>query len=184
MIIYGQFKMKNKEGNDLCSRIEHFSIREIYLWREMVLRDELLFSQVYKLIYSDNPKISWHAAWVIDHASEVQPSKLEPHINELIDRLPHLKTSSLRRHFARMLTRHEIPEEKLGPFVDVLYGLLKPSEAIAVKAHVLQLLYQIALREPDLQSELISVLETMLEEEQSKGMISKGRKILKALKRQ
>ena len=149
-----------------------------------MLQDELLFTQVYKLIYNDNPKIAWHAAWVIDHASEVEPSRLEPYIPELIDRLPHLKNSSLRRHFTRMLTRHEIPEEKLGPFVDVLYDLLNPSEAIAVKAHVLQLLYQIALKEPDLQHELFSVLESMLEVEQSKGMISKGRKILKSLKHQ
>ncbi|MEI7420687.1 MAG: hypothetical protein WCK18_01275 [Prolixibacteraceae bacterium] len=177
--------MKNEEDFDLSRNIEQFSsIHEIYLWREMVLRDEMLFLRVYKLISSDNPKVAWHAAWLIDHASEADPSKLEPYINELIERLPNLTSSSLKRHFTRMLIKQEIPEEKLGQMVDVLYHLMKPSEAIAVQANALQLLYQIAMKEPDLKGELIYVLETMMEEGQSRGMMSKGRKILKALRNQ
>ncbi len=182
MTFSGRFEMKNEEDIELSRNIEQFSVREIYLWKEMVLRDDLLFRNVYNLISSNNPKVAWHAAWVIDHASEADPSKLEPHIMELIERLPNLTSSSLKRHFTRMLIKQEIPEEKLGQMVDVLFGLLKPSEAIAVRANAIQLLYQITMKEPDLKGELIDVLETMLEEEQSRGILSKGKKILKALR--
>ena len=36
----------------------------------MVLKDESLFNEIYDLIYSNNPRLAWHAAWVIDHVSE------------------------------------------------------------------------------------------------------------------
>lgn len=182
MTFSGRLETKNEEDFELSRQIELFSIREIYLWREMVLQDDLLFLRVYKLISSSNPKVAWHAAWVIDHASEANPLLLEPYIIELIEKLPYLNSSSLKRHFTRMLIRHEIPEEKLGKMIDVLLNLIKPSEAIAVKANAIQLLYQISLREPEIKGELIDVLENMLEEEPSPGMQSKGKKILKALR--
>lgn len=182
MIFSVRFEMKNVDDFELSRNIEKFSNREIYLWREIVLRNDSLFARVYNLISSPNPKVAWHAAWVIDHASEADPSRLEPFINELIERLPNLTSSALKRHFTRMLIRHNIPEEKLGQMVDVLFDLLKPSEAIAVKANAIQLLYQIALKEPDLKGELISVLQTMLEEEQSPGIMSKVKKTLALLR--
>ena len=176
--------MSNQEDAGLCRDIRQFSSREVYVWREMVLRDDQLFSRVYRLIDYSDPSVAWHAAWVIDLAAEDHPGKLKPYVNDLIDRLPGLSSSSLKRHFTRMLLRQQIPEEKLGRMIDVLFGLIKPSQAIAVRANAIQLLYQIARKEPDLRSELIWVLETMLEEEQSPGIISKGRKVLESLRRQ
>lgn len=157
-------------------------VREIYLWKAMVLQDESLFAEVYDLIYCDNPRLAWHAAWVIDHASEDAPDKLEPYVPEMIEHLPKLKSSSLKRHFTRMLISQDIPENLLGMLIDMLYDLLSPSEAIAVRANALQLLYQIALREPGLKSELIIVTESILEEELTPGMLSKGKRILKSLR--
>jgi hypothetical protein len=182
MTFFNQSGKKDESGMLLRNRIEMLGAREIYLWKEMVLRDESLFSQIYALIYCDQPRIAWHAAWVIDHVSEADPGKLEPYIPELIDQLPKLKSSSLKRHFTRMINRHEIPENQLGMLIDVLYGLLSPSEAIAVRANTLEILHKIALKEPDLQAELISVTEAILEEELTPGMLSKGKKILRSLR--
>lgn len=179
-----QFVQKDDPNPALKTTLEKIGNLEIGIWKEMVRRDELLFAQIYSLIYCENPKIAWHAAWVIDHVSEVDPDKLESYIPEMIDQLPHLKSSSLKRHFTRMLSRHDIPENRLGLLVDVLYDLLSPAEAIAVRANALQLLYKIALIEPELQAELISVTEAILEEELTPGMISRGKKILWLLKHQ
>jgi hypothetical protein len=168
----------------LKKRLGTFGKSEIYIWKEMVLGDELLFDQIYRLIFCDEPKIAWHAAWVIDHVSEADPSKLEPHVNELIDMLPELKSTALKRHFTRMINRHAIPEERMGQLLDVLYKFLSPAEAIAVRANALEILLKIALSEPELQNELVSVTEAMLEDERTPGMISKGKKILRRLKDQ
>ena len=81
-----------------------------------------------------------------------------------------------------MINRHEIPEEQMGMLVDVLYHLVSPSEAIAVRANALEILCKIVIKEPDLKAELISVTEALLEEEPTPGMISKGKKILRLLK--
>lgn len=184
MISSNQFEQKDEPSPDLKKVLEKIGNLEIGIWKEMILRDESLFAQIYSLIYLENPKIAWHAAWVIDHVSEADPDKLRAYIPDMIDQLPNLKNSSLKRHFTRMLTRCEIPESRLGLLVDVLYDLLSPAEAIAVRANALQLLYKIALIEPELQPELISVTEAIMEEELTPGMISRGKKILWLLKHQ
>ncbi len=184
MTFYSQLKRNEDKDQLIKAKLEQFSIREVYLWKKMVLKDPELFSHVYNLIYCDNPRIAWHAAWVIDHASEEEPSMLEPYVDEIIDQLPDLKSSSLKRHFTRMLISQEIPEDKLGMMVDLLYKLATPAEAIAVQANSLELLYRIVLRVPELKSELVSFIEGMLEDVRSPGMNSKGKNILRSLKRQ
>jgi hypothetical protein len=170
--------------NKLSLNLENLGKQEIYLWREMVLKDESLFAAIYHLISSDNPRVAWHAAWVIDHASEAEPDKLEPYVPELIDSLPGLKNSSLKRHFTRMLNRHKIPDDKAGILIDVLYALLSPSEAIAVRANSMRLLCKIALREPDLKEELSRTIQSLLEVEEKPGILSTGRNILRELRHQ
>jgi|GEM_PF-739103 len=165
----------------LLKNLENIGIQEIGIWKEMALRDDSLFCEIYKLIYCDNPKIAWHAAWVIDHASEEQPLKLEIFVPEMIDHLPKLTSSALKRHFTRMLLSQKLPEHQLGIVVDTLYRLTSPTEAVAVRANSLQLLHNISLLLPELQPELISVTESMLEEELTPGMKSKARRILRSL---
>jgi len=165
----------------LQDNLERLGAREIGIWKEMILQDKVLFKDVYNLIYSDNSRIAWHASWVIDHVSEAEPGLLEVFIPELIDHLPYLKSSSLKRHVTRMLISQKIPENKMGQLIDILYKLLSPAEAIAVRANSLQILLNIALIEPDLQSELIIVTESILEEELTSGMKSKARRVLKRL---
>ena len=167
----------------LQNNLENIGIQEIGIWKEMVLRDDALFSEIYSLIYCDNPRIAWHAAWVTDHVSEADPKKLEAYVPEMIDHLPNLTSSSLKRHFTRMLLSQKIPESQLGRMIDTLYSLLSPSEAVAVRANALQLLHNIAMKLPELQQELISVTESILEEEVlTPGMKSKARKVLRSLR--
>jgi len=61
---------KNNQDSLLSQRLEKIGVQEISLWKEMALKDEPLFNEIYDLIYSNNPRLAWHAAWVIDHVSE------------------------------------------------------------------------------------------------------------------
>ena len=119
---------KSESTGILKKNLENIGIQEIGIWKEMVLRDDALFSEIYSLIYCDNPRIAWHAAWVTDHVSEADPKKLEAYVPEMIDHLPNLTSSSLKRHFTRMFLSQKIPESRLGKMVDTLYDLLSPSE--------------------------------------------------------
>lgn len=172
---------KNEERKALVSRLENIGKQEIYVWKEMVLSDKTLFPEIYRLIYCDNPRIAWHAAWVIDHVSEAEPAMLTSCVPELINHLGNLTHDSLKRHFTRMLLRQPIPENQLGLLVNLLYDLLSPSEAVAVRANAMQLLYNISKKEPDLQNEFRIVLTALLEDECSPGIRSKGRNLLRSL---
>ena len=62
---------KNNSPDSLLSqRLEKIGVQEISPWKGMVLKDESLFNEIYSLIYCDNPRLAWHAAWVTDHVSE------------------------------------------------------------------------------------------------------------------
>ncbi|MCL4483017.1 MAG: hypothetical protein M1445_10490 [Bacteroidetes bacterium] len=181
MISSSRPERKVNPARPIRINLEKLGIGDIRFWKEKVRQDDSLFAEIYQLIFCDNPQLAWHAAWVLDHLSEEEPEKLEPYISELIDHLPNLKSSSLKRHFTRMLSRYKIPEGRVGMLIDVLYNLLSPAEAIAVRVFSLQTLFQIVLKEPELQNELISVIESILESENSPAINSKGRHILRAL---
>ena len=169
------------DGQKLRASLQTLGKKEIYIWKEMVLRDDDLFTSIYQLIYCDDLRIAWHAAWIIDHASEAEPGKLVAYVPEMIDHLPRLKSSSLKRHFTRMLNRYEIPEDKAGQLVDILYDLISPSEAIAVRANSLKLLCRIALLEPGLKQELKGTIQSILDQEDTPGIRSTGKAILRTL---
>ncbi|MCE1197368.1 MAG: hypothetical protein LWW85_00240 [Marinilabiliales bacterium] len=168
----------------LRDQLRHLRGGEIKIWRELVSKDPNLFAQIYQWIFCDDPRIAWHAAWITDHAAEANPALLGPYVPEIIDTLHTVKSSQLKRHFTRMLIGRTLPEDKIGPFIDLLYRLLSPSEAIAVRANALQLLHDIALREPELIPELIAVTEALVEERDQLGICAKGRNVLRSLKRQ
>jgi len=180
-MIFSNPSIQKDDLQILRKNLESIGIREIGIWKELVLRDESLFSEIYSLMYCDNRRLAWHAAWVIDHVSEASPEKLERYVPEMIEELPKLKSSALRRHFTRMLLSQRIPENQMGHLVNDLYDLLTPAEDIAVRANALQLLYNLSLSVPELQPELISVIETILEDDLTPGMLSKARRILSSL---
>ncbi len=184
MIFSSPTEKKDDANRFLDTELINIGIGEIRIWKEMVQQDDALFAKVYGLISSENPRIAWHAAWIIDHVSEADPKKLQPYVSDLVKQLPNLKNSSLKRHFTRMLLGQQIPYNQLGKLIDVLYELLLPTEAVAVRANALQLLYNISMIERELQQELIVVTESILEEELTPGMNSKARNILSRLKHQ
>jgi hypothetical protein len=170
------------DTGELISRILQISGGELEIWKRTVLADKGLFKQLYELTFSPEHKIAWRACWIIDNASEDSPELLLPYIREIVSRLAVEKSGSMKRHFTRMLCRYQIPEGLLGQLVDISFKLLSPIEDVAVRANAMQLLYNISRREPDLKGELAVVLETLLEEGGTPGIVSKASKLLMQLR--
>jgi hypothetical protein len=146
-----------------------------------MIEDPLLFKRIFKSAFKFETPNIWRIWWYIDRASEQKPEILEPYVSILAESLPKLPNSSVRRHFTRMLIRHNIPEENMGMVVDKCFEWLLSNEPVAVKANSLQVLYNITLTEPDLKGELIAAIESQYEEG-SKGFKNKARKMLKNLR--
>ena len=177
--------------NDTKGRIEVDNLKyrllqirggELEIWKRSVLTDKELFNQLYEMTFSPDHKIAWRACWIVDNAAEDSPELLCSHIPEIVSRLAEEKSGSMKRHYTRILCRYQIPEELLGRLVDISFQLLSPNEDVAVRANVMQLLYNISQLEPDLKGELASVLETLLEEGGTPGIVSKASKLLKKLR--
>jgi len=151
------------------------------LVRSMAEDADLFDRTVNHAFHFEIPKI-WRMWWYIDRASENRPDIIEPYIKRIARSLPLLPDSSIRRHFTRILTRHNIPEECLGTVVDKCFEWLLSNEPPAVKVNSLQLLYNITLIEPDLKGELIAAIESQYEEG-SKGFKNRAEKTLAALQK-
>ncbi len=166
----------------LTEKLSHIGVGELEIWKLSVLSDELLFKQVYSLIFSEDQKIAWRAGWIIDNATEDYPELLSPFIPDIILQLILTQNSSLKRIFTRMLGRYEIPEEFLVQLINRCFELLSSSEPVAVRVNAMQVLFNISQREVGLKQELALVLESHLEDGGSAGFINRAEKLLRNLR--
>jgi hypothetical protein len=182
MIISAKETFDNLDSKGIKQNILTAGIRELELWKRAIAADEKLFNQLYEFIFSDEQKLAWRSCWILDTASEASPNLFADKLPELIDGLSATKNSSLKRHFTRILSRYQIPEEYLGKVVNLSFDLLKPSEPPAVRVNALQILYNIALQLPDLKGELIAVVDQLIAEGGSAGFMNRSARILKILR--
>lgn len=156
---------------------------ELELWKLSVPADRKVFEHIYSFISSDDPKIAWRSAWIIDNVTENNPELLVPLIPDIINQFLETQNGSLKRHFTRMLCRHTVPEEFLGKVVNRCFDLLSPLEPTAVRVFAMQLLFNIAQQQPALKQELALVVEGLLEEGGTTGFKNRAEKLLKLLRR-
>jgi len=174
--------MQNKIDNKvLREEIYSIGVGELALWKRAVNADKELFNQLYELIFSDDHRLSWRAAWIIDSASEDYPELISDKIPEIIQALISTKNGSLKRHFTRILSRYLIPGQYLVVCVNRCFELLTPSEPPAVRVNAMQVLYNISQQIPDLKGELISVIANLMDEGGSAGFRNRAEKLLRKL---
>ncbi len=130
-------------------------------------------------------RLTQRAAWVLSHCADKYIFLIQPHLPKLVEYLTkeglHV---AIRRNITRTLTKIDIPEELMGLVADACFTFLaNPKETVAVKAFSMEVLFQMCKKEPDLAHELIPLIEENMEHNGTAGILSKGRKILKKLKK-
>jgi len=174
-------KTYNEILEELKQKILKIGGGELELWKLSVLSDEMLFKQLYELIYSEEEKVAWRSGWIIDNAAEDHHEMLAAFIPDIVAQLLITKNSSLKRIFTRILIRYEIPDELLGSVLDRCYQLLSPLEPVAVRANAMQVIYNITQLEPALKQEFLIVLRDLLEEGGTAGLVNRASKLIKAI---
>jgi len=182
MIISGKEMSEIRDDKAVGEEIFKIGVHEIELWKRAVIADQKLFKQLYGFIYSGNHRLSWRSCWIIDNASADCPELLTDKLPEIIGALMSTKDGSLKRHFTRILSRYDIPEDYIVVLVNKCFELLLPSEPAAVRVFAMQVLFNIAIQLPDIKGELISVIENMREEGGSAGFINRSGKLLQKLR--
>ena len=130
---------------------------------------------------SNNPK-SWRAAWLMDKINDQAPDLIINYIPEIIEQLKVEKSDGKKRHLLKLISLKEIPDEYLGFLTDFCIAIFTSSkEPIAVRVHAMQILGNIAMKEPDLKTEIVLIMEHEMENHGSAGIVSRCKKILKKL---
>ncbi len=130
---------------------------------------------------NNNPK-SWRAAWLMDKINDQAPDLIINYIPEIIEQLKVEKSDGKKRHLLKLISLKEIPDEYLGFLTDFCIAIFTSSKKpIAVRVHAMQILGNIAMKEPDLKPEIILIMEHEMENHGSAGIVSRCKKILKKL---
>ncbi|MDP3180636.1 MAG: hypothetical protein Q8M67_02355 [Bacteroidota bacterium] len=130
----------------------------------------------------DSQDENWRAAWMVDKIHEKHPDLVIPYLPALTDFLLTTKNAGKKRHLLKLISLHAIPEEKIAVLLNFGYEIFTDaSEPVAVRVHAMQVLFNIAIKEPDFAGELIELIEHEIEFHGSAGMSSRGRKLLKKL---
>jgi hypothetical protein len=155
-----------------------------YLQSEIIRIPELYLMLIEIAFYNSNPK-SWRAAYLVDKINDKYPDLLRPFLNEMIEQLKIEKSHSKKRHFLKLISQNELPSELQGFMLDFcIKTFTSAKEALAVRVHALQILYNISEKEPGLKPEILSLIEYKMENNSSAGIISRGNKIAAKLRMQ
>ncbi|MGE5449319.1 MAG: hypothetical protein ACM3PR_13190 [Bacteroidales bacterium] len=137
-----------------------------------------------KLSFDDSEDRNWRAAWMVDKIHEKHPELIIPYLPVMIDFVFTTRNAGKKRHLLKLISLHEIPQEKMGELLNFCIDTFtSAAEPIAVRAHAMQVLYQIALKEPDFAGELIELIRQEMEHHGSAGIKARGRKIIQKLTR-
>jgi hypothetical protein len=130
----------------------------------------------------DSQPENWRAAWMVDKIHEKHPELVIPFLPVMTDFLLTTQNAGKKRHILKLLSLHDIPEEKMAELLNFGYQLFTDaSEPVAVRVHAMQILFNIARKEPDFAGELIELIEHEIEFHGSAGITSRGRKLIRKL---
>lgn len=142
------------------------------------------FEMLMDIALSSTDKKSWRAVWLADRIHDHYPGLLLPYLEPMIIKLQTLEDLAKKRHFLKLISAHEIPEQHLSFLFDFCLKTLTSEEPPAVRVHAMQVLFNISEIEKDLKPELILIIEQEMEFRSTAGIITRGSKLVKKLRKQ
>jgi hypothetical protein len=140
------------------------------------------FEPLYSLVTNKETKLSWRAAWACEKLSELTPEWFIPKYDEIVSLTLSMKHSGTKRLLLSILYNLPVPAEfPVELYNFCLEKMLSPDEAIAIQALCIKLAYKIALKEPELLSEIRLYLENAETEYFSTGVKNCIRNVLKKI---
>jgi len=130
-------------------------------------------------VLDDRKPENWRAAWMVDKIHDRHPDLVLPYLPVMTEFVLTTKSAGKKRHLLKLISLHDIPEEKMALLFNFCFEVFTNStEPVAVRVHAMQILFNIAQKEPDFTGELINLIENEIELHGSAGIASRGRKLL------
>ena len=142
------------------------------------------FDIVYQLIFDENEKVAWRAAWACQKISEKYPEWFsDRHFEELSALSIATSHHGLLRGCLSVINNIALPECLSVEFINACFDwMISAKSPIAVQALSMKILLRICHKEPEFKQELSVVLENIDFENYSAGFKSVRKNILNALK--
>lgn len=140
------------------------------------------FKVLLSLALNNPQQKSWRAAYLVDKIHDENPEIVIPYLPAIIEKLKTEENASKRRHWLKLISMNSIQKKYFGYLFDYCIGVFTSAkEAIAVRVHAMQILYNISEYETDLKPEVLEIIEHELEYHSTAGIRSRGRKLAKKL---
>ena len=135
-----------------------------------------------ELALDETKQANWRAAWVLDKLNARRPDLVSPYIPKIIKAVQKTRNKSKLRHFLKLISLHPIPVKSQGFLFNYCTDCFSsPNSPIAVKSNALQVLYEISKGIPELEQELIHLIETGIDLHATAGIKARSRNILSRL---
>lgn len=132
-----------------------------------------------------DPVLSSRAMWVVDHCGDLDHERIKPFHSQLINNLKNknLSSGSIRRTLS-LFQEHSVPVKHESFMLDTCFAYIKnPSEAIAVRAFAITVVFNISKPYPELLKELEMVLLHLVATEDSPATRARIKNTIKAIHR-
>lgn len=128
---------------------------------------------------------SWRAAWIADKINEHHPGIIEPWIQQITEKLIDTDHPGKKRQYLKLVSLYPIREEHRSFLMDYcLQAIESTTDPPGVKAHAMQILYNISGYEPGLKEELLQILRFEIEIGESAGIRARARRLAERLVRE
>jgi hypothetical protein len=165
-------------ASEILKENSRFNVNRVV---KIVVENPALIKELIELTLSKNITIQLRASWILTNCYEALQEYFAPNIGMLIEALPGFIHTGARRNILRIFRFEPVPEQyQVFLFDHCLQWLISKKEPIAVKAFAMDVLTNIAMKEPDLKNEIIPVILDIMPNG-SAGIYSRGKKVLKKL---
>lgn len=154
--------------------------------REIIERPETL-NQLIDLLHENNRKSSsqFSAAWILGYLSPLGTEAFEPHLDFLLQLLetPDLHPT-IPRSITRLFQEITLPEVYHGRIIDIAFKILSSeNEHLSTRVNCMSILLLYTKIYPELSHELQLVIQEILEFKKDASIQSRGKQVLKQLKK-
>ncbi|UUV17842.1 hypothetical protein NRK67_11135 [Fusobacteria bacterium ZRK30] len=148
-----------------------------------ILDNPSLFREVFEGMLNNDPIIRMRSADVSEKVSARHPEYLQPFKYELINEISKIKQQEVQWHTAQMFSYIKIDRKERDKIIKILLSYIRMTDSNIVKVFSMQTLADFAERDQQLKSQIIKLIEEMMEQG-APSLISRGKKLIKRLKRE
>lgn len=140
------------------------------------------FKALMECFLSTQYRLVQRAAGTLNHAARLKPELLQPWLPVITEQLLKKDTPDVVvRNCVRILENYDLPEPLHGPLMQACFEwVAAPGTAVAIKAFSLTLLHRLSLLYPDIQPELLLLINEQWETATA-AFRSRAKKILREL---